>query len=265
MNCPHTQEPLKQWELSSNFLVAPNTKIIYNKQWQPLQYDQNYFLKEYKNQHHLTYIEDETNIRNIHRKRIQILRNFLSFHSNLLELGCATGFFLDEVKNTFAKTLGIEISNYAARYGKKKFNLNIENINLLDFIASNTQKFDVIASFYVIEHFKEQKEIFTFISKTLNKKGLWICSLPSTYGPLFLYNPLQWIKTHPKDHFVDYNPTALKRILKLYKLKLLWIRPASYHQERTKGILSLLSKKMYQIYANVTSFGDTIEFIAIKQ
>lgn len=265
MNCPHTQEPLKEWRYSSDFLIAPTTKIIYNQQWQSLNYDQDYFLKEYKNQYQITYLEDEENLRNIYKKRIKVLKKFLSFHSSLLELGCATGFFLDEVKNIFSKTLGIEISTFASFYGKKKFNLNIENIDLIEFISKNTQRYDVVASFYVIEHFKEQKKIFEFISKTLNKNGLWICSLPSTFGPLFMFHPLQWKETHPKDHFVDYNPKALKTILKLYHLKLLWIRPASYHQERTKGFLNFLTPRMYQLYSDFTCFGDTLEFIAVKQ
>lgn len=264
MKCPHTNNNLKNWNFSSNFYIEPNTKTLYNKNWTPLNYEKNYFLEEYKKTYNKTYIEDEKNIRILAKRRLNFLKKFIKKHYSLLEIGCATGFFLDEAKSFFKKLQGIEISTFASEYGRKKFNLKIENINLFDFIQKNQEKFDVIASFYVIEHFKEQKEIFEFISNSLNQGGLWICAIPSTFGPLFQYHTEEWIKFHPLDHFVDYNPKGLKKILKIYKLRLIFFKPASYHQERAKGFLNKIPNQFYKLYSNFFAYGDTIEFIARK-
>ncbi|MFN3603917.1 MAG: class I SAM-dependent methyltransferase [Leptonema sp. (in: bacteria)] len=264
MNCPHTNSPLLKWEHSSDFLIEPKTKVLYFEKWQPLQYDEDYFLKEYKNSYKKTYLEDEQNLRNLAKRRLKNLKRFIKSSYSILEIGCATGFFLDEAKKYFSSSLGIEISSFAVEYAKKRFKLNIEKIDFMQFIQSNTKTFDVIASFYVIEHFKEQKEIFSFISKSLNQKGLWICAVPSTYGPLFEFDTFQWIQRHPIDHFVDYNPKALKKIVKLYKLNIIDIKPASYHQERAKGFLKLIPPKIYKFYSNIFTYGDTLEFIAQK-
>jgi len=262
--CPHTNEELKIWHYSNDFYIHQKLKILYYSKWKSLTYDDNYFLDEYKKTYGKTYIEDEPNIRNLAKKRLKFLLPYLKDHHSLLEIGCATGFFLDQAKPYFKEIKGIEISKFACTYAKEKLKLNVECINLLEFIKNNYKKYDVIASFYVIEHFKEQKEIFNFISKTLNKNGLWICALPSTFGPLFFFNKEEWIKTHPCDHFVDYNPYAIKKILFLYGFKLLSIRPASYHQERTKGILKKIPFELYKYYCNFFQYGDTVEFIAKK-
>ncbi|GIX41641.1 MAG: 2-polyprenyl-3-methyl-5-hydroxy-6-metoxy-1,4-benzoquinol methylase [Leptospiraceae bacterium] len=262
--CPHTNHKLEIWQFSDNFLIEPKLRILYYTKWRPLLYDDNYFLDEYKKTYGKTYLEDEPNIRILAKKRLQFLKPYLTHHTSLLEIGCATGFFLDEAKKYFKLLKGIEISSFASEYAKNKFLLDVECCNLMDFIKYNNNKFDVIATFYVIEHFKEQKEIFNFISNTLKPKGLWICSIPSTNGPFFMHHKEEWIKTHPEDHFVDYNPYAIKKILMLYGLKLLFIKPASYHQQRNKGILKKIPFSLYKLYCDMFTFGDTIEFIAIK-
>ncbi len=265
MQCLHTNKRLIPWRYSNDFLYEPENKILYYKKWKSLPYEKEYFFEDYKSTYGKTYLEDEENIRYQSRRRLKLLKSFLNKHKSLLEIGCAMGFFLDEARHDFDSIEGVEISQYASELAKKKFNLKVHCMNLLDFIKINEKKYDVIASFYVIEHFKEQKEIFSFISKSLNPNGIWIASIPSTFGPLFEFDKNLWIKSHPQDHFVDYHPLGLKRILKLYNLKLQLIRPASYHQERTKGILRQVPSLFYQWYSNLFSYGDTIEFIAIKE
>lgn len=265
MQCLHTNKTLIPWEYSNFFLYEPDNKILYNKRWKRLDYNQDYFLDDYKSTYGKTYLEDEENIRFQSRKRLKYLRSFLKHHKSILEIGCALGFFLDESRHYFEFLEGVEISEFACNYAKNKLNLNVHCIDLISFIKTNQKKYDVIASFYVIEHFKEQKEIFSFISNSLNPGGIWIASIPSIYGPLFDYNKDLWIKTHPEDHFVDYHPFGLRRILKLYNLNLQYIRPASYHHERTKGLVKKLPNMFYKWYCNLFSYGDTVEFIAIKE
>ncbi len=264
MYCPHTNRLLKDWEYNQNFLIEPVTKTIYNKNWNPLPYEEDYFLKEYKNQYGKTYIEDENNIRNLARKRLHILKKYIKNHTSLLEIGCATGFFLDEARKYFSTLKGIEISQYATDYAKKKLNLDVQCIDLKSFIHINSIPYDIIATFYVIEHFNFQKEIFVFIRNTLSQNGLWIGSLPSTNGPLFKFDLQNWIKTHPADHYVDYNPAGFKTILELYGFKLIFIKPFSYHKERAKNILKYIPDFFYKKYCDFFNFGDTIEFIAVK-
>jgi len=262
--CPHTNRELQRWKESPDYLIEPKLKILYYLKWSPLKYENNYFLEEYKNTYGKTYYEDEKHIRLLAKKRIEFLKPFLKNHSSILELGCATGFFLDEARSLFKKLKGIEISQFATDYAKEKLMLDVECMNIFDFFRKNTTKYDVVASFYVIEHFKEQREIFSSIRDVLNYKGLWVCAIPSTFGPLFIYDKKKWIESHPKDHYVDFNPYALKRILSLYGFRLLSIRPASYHQERTKGMIKKIPAFLYKYFADIFCFGDTIEFIAQK-
>ncbi|MCS7206086.1 MAG: class I SAM-dependent methyltransferase [Leptospiraceae bacterium] len=264
MRCPHTDRELIQWEDSPQFLFEPKFKILYNTRWMPSSYNENYFFEEYQQQYGKTYLEDEPHIRKLSQQRLKLLKPHLTFHSSLLELGCAFGFFLDEAKPYFSTIKGVEISSFASNYAKQRFGFDIEQKDLLVFLEENDTTFDVIASFYVIEHFSQQRRLWELISKTLSEGGLWISAIPSINGPLFVFHRDFWKKNHPIDHFVDYHPLSIKRLLEFYGLRLISLKPASYHQERTKGVLKKMPFFLYKLYCDVFVFSDTMIFIAEK-
>lgn len=274
MICGHTGQELDfSSTLGNNFGISPAGCIYYHKAKNP-SYGSDYFIEEYKSQYGRTYLEDEEPLRTLARRRLAMIKKYSSPHSrpststhsaqpSLLEIGCAAGFFLDEARKAGFNVRGLEISNFAAGHARNSLKLDVRCDSFLNF--ETTEKFDLVAAFYVVEHFPDQKYVFQKIASLLNPGGSFVFALPSIHGPFFEYSPEEWLRTHPEDHFVDYSPQSLKKIFPLYGLKLKKVLPASYHPERSSGLLSKKwAQGLYSVYADMLSYGDTMEGIAEK-
>ena len=281
--CPHPR-------LGSDYLLCKKNGVIYySKASLPSHYEEDYFFKEYKEQYGCSYLEDESSLRCLARRRLGILSSCPPYqrllqshphshphsHSNkgkasqafLLEIGCAFGFFLDEARQAGFSVQGLELSQKASDYAKEHLKLQVHKESFLSY-PLEANSCELICAFYVIEHIPQQRSLFKKISASLKKGGLFFFALPSTYGPLFHRQQEKWLQTHPGDHFVDYSPQSLKKILRLYGLSLYKLWPASYHPERFTDF-SLWKRKpfpsLYPFFARTLNYGDTIEGIALKK
>ncbi|WP_322793426.1 class I SAM-dependent methyltransferase [Bellilinea sp.] len=100
----------------------------------------------------------------------------------LLDIGCATGDFLDEVshygKNTQWDLYGVEISKYAAELASRKKYLNIFNTTLED-CGFPDHFFDVITLWDVLEHLYDPAGSLSEINRILKPGGLLILRVPN--------------------------------------------------------------------------------------
>ncbi len=268
--CSHTGKPLKKRRRTGEAFAWSDEGLLYSLYAYPLSYEEDYFLSNYERTYGKSYEADEENLRQLSRRRLAYLhknRNHTK-GARLLEIGCATGFFLDEARAAGYDVTGIEISSWACDLARKKGLRVIRSSFLEPTMEAETmlqrERFDVVAAFYVIEHFADQRKVFETISSLLKPGGLFLCAMPSIYGPLFDYHFAKWEETHPADHYVDYSPHSMKRILPLYHMRALRFYPASYHQERAGGLLKRLPDRLYRRYANLMAYGDTMEFVALK-
>lgn len=262
MLCLHTQKPLSKLP-HSDYSVSQEG-VVYYERAASVDYGEDYFLKEYSNQYGKSYLEDEVSLRFLARQRLKTLISHRPPPATLFEIGCAAGFFLDEARKAGYTVKGLEISKFASDHAKNKLGLDVVNIPFERF--SPELGFDVVSAYYVIEHFPDQKGVFAKISSLLNQNGLFSFAVPSTNGPVYKFNRQQFYATHPTDHFADYSPQSLKRILPLYGLKYVSGRPASFHPGRLHKIFAHKAlRSFYVFFANLFTFGDTFEGLARKK
>ncbi|MBX7059265.1 MAG: class I SAM-dependent methyltransferase [Leptospirales bacterium] len=251
------------------FSVGQSTATIYYENARSVDYGPDYFLEEYRTQYGRSYMEDEAHLRRLAQRRLRLLgraalRRRLASAPRLLEIGCAAGFFLDEARRIGFETEGVEISTYASSYARQKLQLSVQNAGLLE-LPAPTKRYDVIAAFYVLEHFPQQRQLFQWLSTALKPGGALLFALPSSFGPLFCTQRAQWADTHPVDHFADYSPSSLQRTLNVYGMTLGALRPASYHPLRARDWRgALFFRPFYRMYADARAFGDTMEGSALR-
>lgn len=241
-------------------------------------YEKTYFTTEYKEQYGSTYLEDKPNIEKLARIRLarlkQVMGNELWEEPELLslcDLGSAYGFFLNEAKKSGIGTLnGVEISKFASSYCREEFKIGVSTQSLENWLPK--EKVDIISMFYVLEHFPEQESLLGKVKRALNPGGFLILALPSTHGPHFRFNRQDWLNNHPDDHFVDFNPAGIKRILKTQGFRVLGIFSSGLKTERMPGKFFIkgqsgMRRSIWRslIYiAKFYKFGDTMEVYAQK-
>jgi SAM-dependent methyltransferase len=232
-------------------------------------YDSSYFLSEYKNQYNKTYFEDEINLRSIAKQRLDLLKRIFPGKQDsknplrLLEIGSATGFFLDEARKLGYEAQGIEISEEASEYALKNLKLDIWKGSFVDFPENG--KFDVIASFFTLEHMSQIEAIWQKIANLLKPGGAILVAFPSFYGPTFQTNAPEWFKTHPEDHFFDYDPRSIQKLLKELNFDVVFQMPLSFHPNRDRGWRGRLPLSIYKWISKITCYGDTMQTVAKKK
>jgi len=270
--CPHCSRhnrvPIARDELW-NMFKCPRCGLYYINPFNEYNdiYVDRYFTDEYKEQYGKTYEEDKPNILKFAQKRFDMIKKYKN-SGRLLDFGCGLGFFCELAQNNGFETTSVDISDYAINYIKTKLNLDAIKGDL-SFFEKNTKKYDVITSFYVIEHIKDfEKMIFMFYNN-LNKNGVIALSTPNSSGVSIKFNFKEYCKVHPKDHYRIFSPKFLKKVLKSVGFKNIKIAITGIHPNRlVKNRLILKNSFFYKVIygiMNLFKLGDTFEIYAQKR
>jgi len=95
--------------------------------------------------------------------------------SSLLDVGCATGDFIEVMGFMGWKTEGIELSTWASAVARNR-NLKVSNDPIEK--LNRSQRFEIITAWELIEHVQNLKKTLLQIKKHLGPKGIFLFSTP---------------------------------------------------------------------------------------
>ena len=148
------------------------------------------------------YQGDELKIRKTARKRLEKIERFHP-PGKILDLGCATGFFLDEARQRGWEPYGVEISKFAASYATKQLKLDVVNGDLQS-INFPAKSFDLITMWDVVEHITNPVPTFKKLSKLLKKDGMLVFSTPDVGSVPARITKHRWIGYKLSDEHLAY-------------------------------------------------------------
>ena len=177
--------------------------------------------------------------------------------SKILDLGCGTGQFTEEIKKLGFNVYGVDINPPTGKNYKK-----------VDLCAEqspwNDNSFDVIFSKSVIEHFKDPDILVHEAYRLLKPGGIFICMTPS------------WKHSFKEQFYIDhtrYTPFtrhSLQTICELsgfeskctylYQLPLLWKFPILHIFRRLLNVLNLPYKPFSEYNIWSTNINKIIRF-----
>lgn len=148
---------------------------------------------------------------------------------NLLDIGCATGRFLDVAKRSGWNVLGIDVSVSAVDFARKEFEVNAVAQDFLEF--ESEKKFDVITLHETIEHLVSPMKTLRKVNELLNPKGVLfimtinrdslLCSLGSLFYKLGFSFPAK--RGFQKQHTFHLREKDLKKYLKKNGFEMVWV------------------------------------------
>lgn len=208
-NIKYTNKFKKQ---NFDYFECKTCKTIYvypkiNKNIVKKVYNKDYFSTP---QYYFDYLAEEKNIRVLAKKILLQLQKLGKKNGKILEIGCATGFFLSEAKKQGFSVQGVEISKFACNYAKERFGLKIFNGIIEDFKTKS--KYDVIVLLDVIEHVLSLKTFMTKIKKLCKKGTIIIISTPITDSPIVKLLGKKWVHYRP-EHIFYFNRDSIKQFL----------------------------------------------------
>lgn len=162
-----------------------------------------------------------------HGIKINLARSILKEieFKNCLDIGCASGFMINEISRFFPgkKYHGIDIYDKAIYHAKKTYPHIKFNIASADKLPFKKNGFDLILFYETIEHVEDPKKTLKEIMRVLHNKGTLILTMDSG-SLLFRIVWLIWEKTSGKvwqgAHLHPFTHRELEQIIKQARFKI---------------------------------------------
>lgn len=155
------------------------------------------------------YDSDKEPMRHIFEQYLNIFDGF-SKDKTILDVGCATGYFLDRAKERGWKTYGVEISEYAA----KEANLRGHEVHVGEFPKiPRTNTMDIVTMWDVLEHVNDPRAYLVATHDVLCDGGYLAINtvdIGSVWARLMGH---RWHLIVPPEHIHYYTKGNLRKLL----------------------------------------------------
>ena len=176
----------------------------------------------------------------LYNSRLSLIESLYPRKGNLLDVGCGAGFFLNVAKERGWSCHGMEILPEYIKYAQESFGLkNIRLESLDEFITFNTNSFDVITLWDLIEHLRNPLNSLKKIYHILKPGGLLVIWTPNVKNAIFLKE--KWTGYKILQHFYFFSGDSLKSMLGKAGFKIISLKT-------NKARKGLLERKGFQPY-----------------
>ncbi|NIR51404.1 class I SAM-dependent methyltransferase [candidate division KSB1 bacterium] len=142
-------------------------------------------------------------------KRHKIER--LKSKGRILDVGCGTGEFLNEMQKNDWETVGVEKDEQACEYAQKVYGLRVSTHDLSEFERSET-KFDVISFWHVLEHLYAPKQTLEICKSLLDDEGFILVALPDIASFDARFYREHWVALDAPRHLHHFVPESLRAL-----------------------------------------------------
>jgi len=172
-------------------------------------YREDYF----KGGEYLDYVAEEPSLRLNFRNRLATLKGVAPdlAQRDLFEIGCAYGFFLDEVRGWVRSACGIDISGDAVRFAVQQCGVDASQGDYLGLDLG--RKFDVITMWDTIEHLKCPDLFVEKAGRDLNPGGLLAITTGDIGSVVARLQGRLWRLIHPPTHLHYFSVPTISGLL----------------------------------------------------
>ena len=176
------------------------------------------------------------------RLRIALIRRFVPA-GRILDVGCATGYFLQAAMEAGFEAHGVEFSPYSAAIAQERFGTDRVFHGVLEESPHAPGSLDVMAMSDLLEHVRDPLATLTYAAGLLRPEGVLMVMTPDTGS--FTRKVLGFRWTHYKpEHLFYFNRKSMENLAALAGLRVV-------HQEPAIKFLNLAYfNHQFRIYPN---------------
>ncbi len=171
-------------------------------------YDDEYF-EEYTAGE--AYDEDEAQRRHEARIRVALVRTYLDT-GKLLEIGTASGYFLDEARAAGFEVQGVEPGAAMAKQARERFGLDVKT-GIVEHIDLPENGIDVVCAWHVVEHLAEPERALERIKRALRPGGYLLLEVPNIESVNARRWGKRWTMWDLGHHVGHYRRSSLRALL----------------------------------------------------
>lgn len=143
-----------------------------------------------------------------------LLDDLESLHArgDLLEIGCAYGYFLDEARERGWRVRGVEPSPHAARLARERFGLEVTETPFA-MLPVEAESLDAVVLWDVIEHLPDPRATIEHARAWLRPDGLLALSTGNVSSLAARLHGADWSLMTPPWHQFYFSRSSLRRLL----------------------------------------------------
>ncbi|KAA6346604.1 Ubiquinone biosynthesis O-methyltransferase [termite gut metagenome] len=145
----------------------------------------------------------------LNKKAKLVMKEAHRMRGRILDMGAGTGHFADIMKYYGWTVSAIEKSDEARAFAKDYFELDIKDEKAL--YAFNSDSFDVITLWHVMEHSDRLDEMWGWLYKLLTDKGILVVAVPNSQSYDARKYKKQWAAYHVPCHLWHFTPVTIER------------------------------------------------------
>lgn len=204
--------------------------FVKNAQFYSTLYNQGYF----QNGVYRDYLGEEKYRRDLFRKKIEMIKAWLPQEGLVLNVGCAMGYFLMEMKEFGYRIRGVEISEFAATIARAKTGINIHQGTLENFPHSDL-KFDILCFWDVLEHLPYPVSTLESARRLMGNNSLLIIETLNTASITAKLLGSKWPLYSPPHHIYYFNRRSVDRLLRRAGFSLIKAFPIQTYRKKGEG------------------------------
>ena len=176
-------------------------------------------------------------VRRVTLKRKARITSKYAHGKQLLDIGCATGEYLETCKKEGFDVFGAEPNQKAREIALANYGLNIGDLDTLN--SFEPESFDVITMWHVLEHVHDFNERMDLINRILKSNGSVIIALPNPESYDAHYYIDSWAAYDVPRHLNHFTQNALSTLAEKHGFLVREILPMKFDS----FYISLLSEK----------------------
>ena len=212
--CGSDDTELLFFKWSFNIVQCRKCGLVYVNPRRTLQTLKSHYTEEFftscENRGYEDYIGIEKQIKIKFKIKLKRVEKFKR-DGRLLDVGCAAGFFLDVAKASGWEVCGVELSDFASNYARKK-GLNVFTGDLTDTDFPD-EYFDVVTMWDVIANLTDPYSNLKDVHRILKKGGLVVISTGNINSIFAKFQGINWEILTPTGHNYYFSPMTLSKML----------------------------------------------------
>ena len=191
-------------------------------------YDHTYFLSEesaitgYED-----YISDKENIVRTSHKKLKRIEKYYPQKGTILDIGCATGFFLLAAREREWDARGVEYSDYASQIAREQHSLQVKTGTIKE-AEYKDEFFDCVTMWDLIEHVTDPMADLAEVNRIMKPDGILAIITPNVASFIAKLWGKKWLLWNRTDHLYFFSPNTLNQMLKKNGFKIIKVKNLGY-------------------------------------
>ena len=173
------------------------------------------------------------------KRKLKIVNRACGGEGRLLDIGCGTGDFLKTCSTSGWSVTGIEPNRKARTLAEQKIESDRIYSSLQELSDSDTEGYDVITMWHVLEHLPDLYEQIARIKSLLNPQGSLIVAVPNFNSSDALHYGAHWAAYDVPRHLWHFSRSSIKGIFSDFDMRIVQEIPLYFDS----FYVSLLSEK----------------------